>query len=444
MGKVISARTLISKRVSRADRILLINPPVEATRYSWIRWNQPLDLLKIGTFLRREVGCAVDLIDFMKPDRTGRVSQQWLKGVNQHRIVGDEKFPMHHFGLPYSTLTEWLLARRASRRRPPTQIWITSLCSYWFTSVAQLCRVAKDALPDAEIVLLGQYPRLLPSHASETCAAELILTQPFSINDETSALDLYGPALPPFVALQLNPKAAITDIKYALERNVRDFVFFEDDLFRDGGDALAQVIAGARKLASQIRFHALCGLLPDRITPGTARLLAGAAFAELHLEEARSPSGLDIDTYTSARAYLIEAGLAIPTIKLSAFLWIGMPGDQVQRLVERILHVLSIVGNLILKPFTPVPQTREHRGHASYLSQLPHQDWSPRLFPFAELNKISRADYHDLYRMTAFLNDKVRGTAFDFLNGTLGARLLRESLRREVWTIGDESVSAPN
>src|SRR5262249_7602863 len=163
-------------------RILLVNPPVEATRYSWIRWNQPLDLLKIGAFLQREVGCSVNLLDFMKPDRTGKVPQQWLKGDNQYRMVAGERFPMHRFGLPYSAITQWILKRRASRLRLPTQIWITSLCSFWFASVAQLCRVAKDALPDAEIILLGQYPRLMPDHATETCAADFILTDPIDID----------------------------------------------------------------------------------------------------------------------------------------------------------------------------------------------------------------------------------------------------------------------
>ena len=47
-----------SGRLSAKDRILLVNPPVEETRYSWIRWNQPLDLLKIASFLGWNWGAA--------------------------------------------------------------------------------------------------------------------------------------------------------------------------------------------------------------------------------------------------------------------------------------------------------------------------------------------------------------------------------------------------
>ena len=56
MAKQISAKTLLAKHVTRKDRILLLNPPVEETRYNWIRWNQPVDLLKIGSAPSRREG----------------------------------------------------------------------------------------------------------------------------------------------------------------------------------------------------------------------------------------------------------------------------------------------------------------------------------------------------------------------------------------------------
>ena len=59
MAKIITANSLLSKHVTRGDHVLLLNPPVEETRYSWLRWNQPLDLLKLATRLRSQVGCGV-------------------------------------------------------------------------------------------------------------------------------------------------------------------------------------------------------------------------------------------------------------------------------------------------------------------------------------------------------------------------------------------------
>jgi hypothetical protein len=66
MAKIVTANTLMSKHVTRRDRVLLLNPPVEETRYSWVRWNQPLDLLKIGSRLRSNVECGVKLLDCIR------------------------------------------------------------------------------------------------------------------------------------------------------------------------------------------------------------------------------------------------------------------------------------------------------------------------------------------------------------------------------------------
>ena len=84
--------------------------------------------------------------------------------------------------------------------------------------------------------------------------------------------------------------------------------------------------------------------------------------------------------------------------------------------------------------------TRELReiqatNYEAYLASIPHREWSPHFFPFAGLNGIAHSEYHDLYRLSAFLNEKIRDGSFDFLKGTLGARMLRESLRREVWKL---------
>lgn len=97
--------------------------------------------------------------------------------------------------------------------------------------------------------------------------------------------------------------------------------------------------------------------------------------------------------------------------------------------------MLELLGGFIFKPFSPTPGSAEHQRYADYLRAIPHQDWSPHVFPFSELNDISRVEYNDLYRMAAFLNDRVRSEAFDFLKGTTGLEFLKESLRREVWKL---------
>lgn len=434
MPRLVTAQTLLSKHVSRRDHVLLVNPPVEETRYSWLRWNQPLDLLRIAAALRDKVRCQVSLLDCMKPDKTGEVSVEWLPRDRRYATVGGERYPMRRYGEPHDVLAK-RLERKAFGDKCPTQVWITSLCSYWHQSVAEMCRLARQSLPDAQIVLVGNYTRFMPKHASEGCAADFVVTK-FPRLEKPSLLDLYAREMPPFVAVELEPDTMVADVTAAVERGVVDVAFFVDDLCTDGGEPLAECVARTEHLHKHLRYHAICGLSPHDITPAVAKTLANKKFAEVHLEEADGADGsLNDDAYATATRYLADAGLSTGSDRLSGFVWIGRPGDELEDLIRRCLDVLQACGSLILKPFTPTPSGPEHRAHAAYLDRIPHRYWSPHFFPFAELNKIGRDEYHDLYRLAAFLNEKVRNRSFDMLDGTLGAQMLRDSLRREVWKL---------
>lgn len=436
MARVLTAHTFLSKHVTHKDRVLLINPPVEETRYNWRRWNQPLDLLKIASWLRSHVECGVELLDFMKPDLKGHVREEWLPRDRRYYTIKGARYPVHRFGEPYSLLTRWLSSKRnESSPKEPTQVWITSLCSYWYETVAELCRMVRQTLPNAQIVLLGQYARLMPKHACEACAADFVVSQPLDLTDQPSALDLYGRERPPFVAIQLHPEAAVADVCLAVKREIVDVAFFEDDICRDDGQPLMEIVAKTHSLHKYLRYHVICGLNPARVTPTIAHLLADKKFVELHFEEADDGDSLDLKVYRRAQSYLCEAGMKMPTDRLSGFVWIGRPEDQLEQLILRSFQVLDSLGGLILKPFTPTPSGPEHQMHKKYLESIPHREWSPHFFPFSESNGITRQEYYDLYRMAAFLNERVRNRAFDFLNGTLGAQLLRESLRKEVWKL---------
>jgi hypothetical protein len=342
---------------------------------------------------------------------------------------------MWHFGKPFSLLNDWLARKQGAPK--PTQVWITSLCSYWFGSTAEMCRVVKQAMPGAEIILLGQYPRLMPQHAAETCAADLIISGPFNLDSTVVTLDLYGQQKPTFLALRLDPKTAISEINLAVKKDVTHFAFFEDDLLSENGDPFIEIFQSTKDLHPHLRFHAICGLYPARVTTGIARLLAKKTFAEFHFEEAEGNGRLFSEAYQQACRYLTEAGLERRSDKMSGFAWIGRPREKLEDIILRSFRVLQQCGSLILKPFSPTPGGTEAGTHSNYLSKLPPRNWSPHLFPFSELNRITRDEYYDLYRIAAFLNEKVRNRSFAFLDGSLGAEFLRNSLRKEVWKLGE-------
>jgi hypothetical protein len=312
MPKAITAKTFMNKCVSRSDCILLVNPPVEETRYAWLRWNQPLDLLKIGGYLKQRVGCNVELLDFMKSDTRGRVIQQRLPGARQECIVGGERYPMRRYGLPYSELTKWVVKRRSAGAKLPTQVWVTSLCSYWFQSVAQVCREVRQALPDAQIVLIGSCAQFMPSHAANTCPVDIIVTKTFDIADIPAALDLYQDKRRPFAALRLNPKTAVAEIKAAIDKETYDFAFFEEDICIDDGEQLIEIVEMTEQLHPRVRFHVICGVDPRKVTPKLAKILAKKCFADLHFEEASDGEQLAVDLYVNDGVGDLEPGGRLP------------------------------------------------------------------------------------------------------------------------------------
>src|SRR5207253_1078016 len=136
---------------------------------SWLRWNQPLDLLKIGAYLRSQVKCGVELLDCMRPGRDGQFQEDLLPRDRRYHSVHGHRYPMRRFGEPYARIADLFGGPPRGGSQPPTQVWITSLCSYWFQGVAETCRVVRQSLPEAQLMLLGQYPRLMPKHACESC-----------------------------------------------------------------------------------------------------------------------------------------------------------------------------------------------------------------------------------------------------------------------------------
>src|SRR5437016_1887671 len=108
---------------------------------------------------------------------------------------------MRRFGRSYGELTRQLTAmQKVGGKRKPTQVWITSLCSYWYESVAEVCRIIRQTLPETVVVLIGQYARLMTKHAAESCAADYVVSRPCDLSAEPAALDLYRGKPPPFLA----------------------------------------------------------------------------------------------------------------------------------------------------------------------------------------------------------------------------------------------------
>src|SRR5258708_807247 len=96
----------LKKNCSSQDRILLVNPPVIESRYQWIRWNQPLDLLKLSTHLKMHFECDVKLYDFMLPvnNKVGRAANK----PDSEIIVNGHAFNLWRYGNADADFSRWL------------------------------------------------------------------------------------------------------------------------------------------------------------------------------------------------------------------------------------------------------------------------------------------------------------------------------------------------
>lgn len=439
-SEVINTETLI-KGCNNADRILLINPPVVEARYQWVRWNQPLDLLKMSSFLKKEVGCDVRLYDFMLPIG-GKVTRTANKPENELIINGGEySYPLWRYGAGNDKFHQWLNELRATGWQP-TQIWVTSLTSYWWLGVSSTITLIKSVIPDVKVVLYGQYPNLETAHAQENSYADTLIVGRLDLTEFRADFELYEKAKPAFCGLDVRSLNWHEEVVEKYKKGINDFVFFNDDILDPANDILQELrlLVKRIKLKSnrRVKFHGICGIQPSRFTLEIAKAMKEAEYVELHFEQQLDDKHLDIDAYKRAREAYHSAGFQLGPDDLSGFLFIGTPNDDFELIIRHMLNLLEIWGTVILKPYSPTPGTPDYERYRHIFENQEIEKLTPHAFPFSRVNGIAHVDYDELYLLAAVLNHKVKNKSFNSFPGTLGFQMIRTSLEREVWNLANE------
>src|SRR5438552_12727367 len=115
-------------------RVLLVNPPVQEKRYHWLRWNQPLELLRLSAWIKDRVRSAdVRLYDFMLPDPKGDVPRHKVKET--WAVPGAEA--LWHFGQPFEAFDAYL-DELVKKGWVPQLVVVSSLTSYWHVAIEKL------------------------------------------------------------------------------------------------------------------------------------------------------------------------------------------------------------------------------------------------------------------------------------------------------------------
>lgn len=441
-------------------RVLLINPPVQEKRYHWLRWNQPLELLRLSTWIKMRTGARdVYLFDFMLPDERGEVPRHKVRDT----WTGPQSESLWHFGRPFEHF-EGFLDERVRRGWVPDIIVVSSLTSYWHLSIEKLLVRLCNSLgpkhrPETTIALYGAYPRLEPEHAEIQREADVAFTESVDTVGCAPDFELYlaeGGSLPQFFALDIEDPDVPEHLRYCVElrdglgrrRGVRpggsvNLVFFNDDLFGPKSQ-LKKVADGAEPYSDRIRVDAICGVQAGSASRESLEVLAAVGTEALFIEYATRPDGtLDEEAYAPFREFLLEEvgtrrgggeGELAARDAVTAFVNMGLPSDDLDAIVRNTILLNRYFQAIILKPFGYSPDidaapadVRRRRWPLPALS-------SPQWFPYVgHGSRLEPVDYENLVRWQGIVNKRVKSFTFDFLGEGTVPRLVRETLIEESW-----------
>ena len=457
---------LFRRELQPNSRVLLVNPPVHEKRYNWVRWNQPLDLLRLSTALKEmHPGLDTRLFDFMLPDERGAVQKHKVKETWNG---GPDDEQLWHFGRPYEEFVSELGMLMDQNGWVPNWIIITSLTSYWHSSIEKLLpklilRLGRKHRPATTIALSGYYPLFERDHAEDQWDADLVLAGRLPAGSAAPDFELYlrgnAKRLPNFFALDIEHPSVVTHLEFCLSlkhaQNERRQItrpasitvaFFNEDVCSDRSRLYDVADFSMAQSKKSLVVEGICGLIPGRLTLGHLDLLKQSGFRTLFLEHARTKGGgTEQDAYEDVRAYLSDERLRRARCEadtlwadhgnITAFINIGLPDDDMDRLIESTLWLNSAFQAIILKPHGYSPSF-DYASAEERRRIWPHpRDSSPQWFPYAEdPSGLTKDDYQNLFRWQNLLNRRVKGATFDFFDeDSAVAQLVRETLVAESW-----------
>lgn len=432
-------------QVKPGSRVLLVNPYVQDVRYPWVRWNQPVDLLKLATLLTSpHYGCEVELVDCMLPSEAGRVSDRYVED-----LATGERY--RTFGVLLDKSQRNAL-HELNQAWPPDYVVLSTLTSYWGPRVVHSVRSAiRSAMPQVNVVLTGGFAVYETDRAVRTMV-DTVVTTFFDFDDVVPSWRIYRAPLTQkfhegrkcrFAGLTF-PKArdssfTAEQITAAKEVGLNTFVFFVDDLFEHDGQVLLETLGWLEKSphVGRVDFQGLCGITPSKASPEIWEKMS-SRFKSVHLEYDRDPrNGLRLDAYEAAASILRKR---LSPGDLSGFVMVGCPGDDLEVLVKDTLDILATVGSIIPKPYTPSPML--DRGY--YDQIVKHVQGrldrlGPRAFPLDGHPDMSltRQDFEDFFGLTTELNRKQQGKPFDLFDQSAITEAFRASLGKGVWKLAE-------
>lgn len=370
----------------------------------------------------------------------------------------------------------------------PDEVWISSIMTYWWESTRDVIALCREVFPKAVYRVGGIYPTLIPQHAMRN----LGLKNPLQLmgreldpldarqrkrdivvsatipeaNSLPLDLDLYkvdgagdpeaGGRYPDYTIMTtsrgcpfkcsycsaniLNEgrRVWVRDYELAyeeirrnfLERGVREFCFYEDNLLlgKENFKQLCRLIRDDPDLRG-IELHAPEGIEVRLLHEDTVQLMRDAGFKRLYLPletvnanmaAAWQRTHTNMDKFFYALNNAVKAGFKLRCQDINCFILFGLPDEDLQAVYDTITFASSRVGSVIPMLFTPVPSTPLFDQYRSYIADkgFDLQHLNGKLLPFLDYNRrlyptLSVSDYNTIESLMWRLNAKVRNASFD-------------------------------
>jgi len=408
--------------------LLLINPWIyDFTAYDF--WSKPLGLLYIASILR-EQGYEISYIDcmdrynqevlklqnreFPKKDEFGRGSF-YKELIKRPAILKDMPRRYSRYGI-----TEEIFLNRLKKISPPQAVLITSIMTYWYPGVFRAIEKVKEIFPGIPIILGGVYATLCFEHASKFSGADYIvkgnnvsdwlkILEQLSgnINDyskyETGLDDLPYPAWDlysdlDYICIQSSrgcpyrcsycasfrinsklefrdPEEVVKEIEYwNKKRGVKNIVFYDDALLINSEDSFLFILEGLINKKLGIRLHTPNGIHARMINKKIALKMHQAGVETIRLGFETVDPWVQLETggkitnleFKKAVNCLLEAGFK--SSQIGAYLLIGIPGQNIQEIIDSIHFVIDCGAHPRLAKFSPIPGTKVWDEAKSYFS----------------------------------------------------------------------------
>ena len=401
----------------------------------------------MGSVLR-ENGVDIELIDCLAVDEKKRKEDGRAPfiqtNVAKPEVAVTVKKRFKRYGIAPA-----LLQAKLRAVEPPDLILITSVMTYWYPGTQEAVVLAREAFPDARIVVGGLYPSLCHEHANRHLGADLVvrngaisglytyieeaLSKPLPFKPDMEDLkqlpypcfDLYeSPFFVPLLTslgcgyrctycaahylhphmVRRQPKDVLQEIYHWHDHGCTHFALYDDSFLAEKETYAKPFLKAVSRLPFPVSFHNPNALNASMIDEETALLLKGAGFPEVRLgletadPKLQEATGGKTDRHRFERAvgFLKRAGFEGASI--CAYVLAGLPfqrGSDVRKTVD---YVSGLGLRVSLADYSPIPHTALfERHHAS--ARYPVADEPPfqnnALFPFAwegfteaELNEL--------------------------------------------------------